>query len=362
MFDGSSETTNSYQIAKVLNDHFSTIVEKLDANNRYNPGPTQTLPSLTDSALQHHLSDLAHVTPHSITKLLYDIPLTKAAGHDHLNPCFLRICLPYILSPVCDIMNRAITENTFPTEWKHALVTPLHKSGPTNDPNNYRPISVLPIFSKVFERHIHNTLNKHLLSNKLIHPNQSGFRANHSCTTSLYKLHTDWLNTKKGEKTMIVFIDFKKAFDAVPHDILIKKLSHAGITGSFLTLLKSFLAERQQQVKVGNSTSPLRTMNFGVPQGSILSPTLFSIFINDLLSSTTFLQSHAYADDTVFYGSDSSTGILCRKAQNDINVINQWCIDNGMFINANKFHFIITNTSETVDLLICNSSLAQTSS
>ena len=161
---------------------------------------------------------------------------------------------------------------------------------------------------------------------------------------------------------MIVFIDFKKAFDAVPHDILIKKLSHAGITGSFLTLLKSFLAERQQQVKVGNSTSPLRTMNFGVPQGSILSPTLFSIFINDLLSSTTFLQSHAYADDTVFYGSDSSTGILCRKAQNDINVINQWCIDNGMFINTNKSHFMITNTSETVDLLIGNSPLTQTSS
>ena len=100
------------------------------------------------------------------------------------------------------------------------------------------------------------------------------------------------------------------------------------------TLLKSFLTERQQQVNVGNSTSPLRTMNFGVPQGSILTPTLFSIFIDDLLSSTTFLQSHAYADNTVFYGSDSSTGILCRKAQNDINAINQWCIDNGMFINT----------------------------
>ena len=99
MFDGSSETTNSYQIAKVLNDHFSTIVEKLDANNRYNPGPTQTLPSFTDSALQHHLSDLAHITPHSITKLLYDIPLTKAAGHDHLNPCFFFVHASLIYFP-----------------------------------------------------------------------------------------------------------------------------------------------------------------------------------------------------------------------------------------------------------------------
>ena len=151
-----------------------------------------------------------------------------------------------------------------------------------------------------------------------------------------------WLaEHKKGRKNYDSIYRFQEILRFGPtwHANQENKSWRIGITGWFLTLLKSFLTGRQ--VKVGSSTSPLWTVSFGVPHGSILSPTLFSIFINDLLSSTTFLQSHAYADDTIFYESNSSTSELCKNTQNDTNVINQWCTNNNMFTSHNKSHFML---------------------
>ena len=346
--DGQQTYSDPTVVASVRNNHFTGLKPhpiNSTSNSTYSPNlPEQSL-----------LASIPLITPTEIIKYINDIPLNKAAGHDQLSPRLLRISLPYILTPLCDAINRSITEGVFPKAWKHAVVTPLYKKGPATDPSNYRPISVLPILSKILERHILLHLNHFLKENNILNPNQSGFRPKHSCTTAVYKLYSDWLKTNRKHHLALIFIDFSKAFDTVPRNILIQKLQKIGITDLALKLLQDFLSQRSQQVRVDGHLSTTQISNNGVPQGSILSPTLFSIFLNDLLTCTQSLDSHAYADDTIFHTSDTSIDRLVHKTQQDINLISQWCENHGMKINKEKSHFLITKAENTTVNLTINS-------
>ena len=342
------ETEDPKTIAEILNHHFTSVGENIKRPC------TRKLITRTLTPETKMLKEIPPITIPDLFNYLQTIPSTKATGHDNLSPNILKTCLPYIARPLCDIFNRAISESHFPIMWKHALVTPLHKKDAMDNPNNYRPISVLPILSKVLEKHINKYVNDYLNETKLLSDNQSGFRSQHSCNTAIYKLYSNWLSTNKNDHLALLFIDFQKAFDMVPHDILLTKLKQAGIQGQALKLLTSFLKDRSQKVRIGKTFSSPLPIKRGVPQGSILSPTLFSIFINDLLSLTKHLESHAYADDTVFYGSFSSMTELESQTQTDINSIVSWCHNNGMIINSTKSHYVIKNCSGPVNLHINN--------
>ena len=167
----------------------------------------------------------------------------------------------------------------FPLEWKVAKVTTLYKCGPRNSPGNYRPISVLPIVTKIIERVLYDQLYNYLTKFELLSDCQFGFRKFHSalldCTNSWY------MNMDRKKFNLVVLVNLKKAFDTVDHDILFKKMEIYGIKSPALSLLRSYLANRTQKCQINGSTSSERIIKCGVPQGSILGPLLFLVYIND---------------------------------------------------------------------------------
>ena len=178
-------------------------------------------------------------------------------------------------------------------------MTPLYKSGDNTDMNNYRPISVLPNLSKLFEKFVYAQIYEYLVKYNMIHVNQSGFRSKHSCVTALTKLVDEILkDMDKGNYTGVLFLDFTKAFDMVNHAILLSKLKAYKFDNLVLKWLSSYLSERSQKVVMSNWESSAQNIRYGIPQGSILGPLLFLLYINDLPLYLEYSMSDLYADDT----------------------------------------------------------------
>lgn len=230
--------------------------------------------------------------------------------------------------------------------FKQAKIIPLYKSGNPSDPSNYRPISILSILSKPLEQHIYKCLLTHLDKYNLIHPNQFGFRANHSCHTALLKLVDRWLsNINKKEFTGVLFVDFAKAFDVIDHKLLLRKLALYKLSSCALELIASFLSNRQQKVNLNNCFSRSLPNKFGVPQGSVLGPLLFSLYINDL---PLFVKTYCdlFADDTTIDTNHSDPHQVCRIMQENINILLEWTYVNHMALHPRKTKFMIISTRQ----------------
>ena len=225
-----------------------------------------------------------------------------------------------------------------PTLLKHAHITPVFKSGDRALTSNYRPVALTSIVSKIMETIIANTIRSHLADNCLLSPVQHGFTKGKSCVRQLLSITNDWLtilDTRKPPVIDAILLDFSKAFDVMPHDILLNKLSSLhNITEDVWRWLRSFISGRQQRVQYQEHYSDWSTTTSGIPQGSVLGPLLFNIFINELPAC--FNSSCAlFADDTVIYRplfspSDHVT------LQNDLDIMAQWCMDNKMKLNPTK--------------------------
>ena len=206
-----------------------------------------------------------------------------------------------ISNPLASIFNDCLFNVTFPTKMKIARVTPIHKNGKQNDVNNYRPISVLPIFSKILEKCIYKRIIDFLDKHNILIKHQFGFRRGHSTATAILDLiHKINQAIDNKEYALTIFIDLTKAFDVIDHLILLRKLQYYGIRGTPLKLLTSYLSDRKQQTFVDGVSSNFKEIKCGVPQGSILGPLLFLIYINDLTYSTQNDNLHyiLFADDT----------------------------------------------------------------
>ena len=322
-------------IANALNSHFSNVSSL--SSSRTPATPDLSVPS-------HYLDKIPSIDIHQFILYFKDIGSNKATGSDGLSVKILRLALPFIVPILCDIINRAISEGCFPSQWKEAVITPLHKGGDKENLSNYRPISVLPILSKIFERHIHKTLSTYLFSHNMISDSQSGFRSKHSCSTAMHHLYSQWIDAQKTKHSLVLlFLDLRKAFDMVNHNLLIHKLAALGISGPLFSLLCSYLTGRTQCVKIHNSVSSTVSVSCGVPQGSILAPTLFLVFINDLLTLPLNSKVHGYADDTTFYLSNSSPSLLQDLVSSDIALIEKWCESNMMVLNETKSHYLVVN-------------------
>ena len=208
------------------------------------------------------------------------------------------ICL--ICEPLSLIFNNCISTGIFPSKMKIARVTPIHKKGSRLDINNYRPISVLPIFSQILEKCIFNRLIDFIDKHKLLIKNQFGFRRGHTTATAILDIINKINHAiDNKEYALTIFIDLTKAFDVIDHFILKRKLYYYGIRGTPFKLLSSYLTNRQQLTKINGAESTIETITSGVLQGSILGPLLFLIFINDLPLSTQHLDYILFADEHV---------------------------------------------------------------
>lgn len=335
--------------ANDLNLHFTSIAHKLTSKYKcVNQTPTHVNPFSEDT-----LKNFPKFSPSDIVAYLNSVPNTKANGLDGISVRMLKQTIPYIISILTDMFNRILVDGVFPKIWKTAIVTPIFKGGDKNDPSNYRPISVLPILSKLFEKHINIHLLSHLNNIKFLHKYQNGFRKGFSCTHTVHKLVTECMDLKlRNEKVALIFLDFSKAFDCVNYKILFHKLQLAGIRDNALLLMKSCFDDRSQNVRINQNVSSTLPISIGVPQGSLIAPTLFLIYINDLLKLNLASTSFAYADDTVFLNHHKNFSALEYNCNKDLDIINKWCIENRMVINMTKSHFLLYNSKDNIELRI----------
>ena len=268
----------------------------------------------------------------------------KATDTDSIGPRLLKFAAPYIADDITYICNHSINSSTFPSKWKEAKVSPLHKNGPHDDVNNYRPISILPVLSKVLEKHVHDCLSAYLNEHNLLHKTQSGFRSQHSCETALVHMIDSWLNAMDNGKMIVV--DLKKAFDLVDHQILLSKLELYGINNEALMWFNTCLAHRRQQVSINDNKSDFETVTCGVPQGSILGPLLFLLIINDLPLYVYNVSADLYADDTTLYDIQTSMELIEQSLQLGLNQLHVWCRNNGMVLNSAKTKVMLITTSQ----------------
>ena len=272
-----------------------------------------------------------------ILKQLQSLKTDKATGLDGLSAKYLKLSAQVIAKPLTAILNQSIQSSSYPNALKKAKVTPIFKKGSKADINNYRPISVLPIINSIFERHISNCLVDYLESNSLLYNHQSGFRRLHSCQTALTKIVDNWLNAINNSETVgTVFLDLTKAFDLVNHKLLIQKLAAYKFSSSTQSWFQSYLTNRSQQVNISGKLSDPQHIAAGVPQGSVLGPLLFLIYINDLPLSIQTCILDLFADDATLSCSDPSILNLTNCLNEDLKNFQDWCIRNDMLVNVPK--------------------------
>ena len=290
---------------------------------------------------------LEEVSSGFVQKELLKMKSTKATGLDGIPARLLKDAANEISRPVAYLIYLTISTCMIPSEWKTAKVTTIYKSGDKSDPNNYRPISVLPLISKVMERAIQSQLVAFLIRNNSLSVHQSGFRKKHSTETATVHFVDHIL--EQMDKQMItgsIFIDLKKAFDLVDHLCLLHKLEHFGIRGKSLKWFEEYLTARSQKVKYNQDESSSLTIGYGVPQGSILGPILFVMYINDLPQSLLKSSIGMYADDTVIYFSDSCPDVIKQVLQNDLTNVEKWLVSNRLILNQSKTKWMLFGTRQ----------------
>lgn len=271
-----------------------------------------------------------------IFRLLKDINPGKAAGPDGIHGMVLKNCAYSLSYPLSILFNNSYSTGCIPSDWKLALVVPVFKKGDKGSVENYRPISLTSLVMKVFERAIKTSLWS--ACKDLLDPRQHGFVNDKSCTTQMIPFVND-LALAINDKSRIdtVYFDFAKAFDSVSHDLILYKLKHEfNIDGTMLKFIKSYLEGRQQEVVVGGSKSSSLAVKSGVPQGSILGPLLFVLFINDMFLCVSEGTNIAlYADDTKIWRNIHSLNDQ-NILQNDINNLYNWSVENRMTFHPGK--------------------------
>ena len=318
--------TDEKEMSEKLNKFFASVFSRENTSNI----PTRDLE--TNAKLENVI-----FTESTIRKQITKLKSNSAPGPDKISAHLLQHAREELLLPLKIIFNLSLKSGTVPQDWRHATVTPIFKKGTKGDPANYRPVSLTSIPCKIFESILKDKIMQHLMSNNLINESQHGFMPGKSCSTNLV-IFLDKLTeiVDRGKAADIFYLDFAKAFDKVPKARLIQKLRTKGISGNILNWIENWLTDRTQSVRVGNASSSNCDVKSGVPQGSVLGPPLFTIFIDDIDDSATLIDLlMKFADDTKglqeIGGEDDR-----RKLQMTLDRLTNWAEEWGMKFNIEK--------------------------
>ena len=247
--------------------------------------------------------------------------------------------------PLSILFNQSVTTGKFPHYLKHATVIPIFKNGSKEEVNSYRPISLLNVFSKIFEKLMKKALIQFLDRNSIIHPQQYGFRSGCNTFNAINYLTEEIYKTIDSQKFLLsIYIDFSKAFDTVKHEILLKKMKFYGIRGVIYNWFKDYLQHRTQSTKFQSHISSAHPINYGVPQSSALGPILFLIYINDLPSIFSEFKTILFADDSTFYISGADPNQLIIRSNAELDNFYQWCMCNRLTVNLSKCKYMLFST------------------
>ena len=348
------EISNNSEIANVMNNYFCTIGTCLaknieEAENPLLSGKFQ-IKSSTPTTFR-----FKSITCRDIREAIAKSTSSKSFGVDTISGYFLKMALPFLENSMAILFNTSLETSIFPDLWKIARVAPIYKEGDKGEKSNYRPISVLPVISRLFERLVYNQLYQHLNSNSLLANEQSGFRTLHPTLTCLLKNTDDWYSgLENGQLVGLLLIDLKKAFDTVDHSILCQKLEHYGLLGRELSWFKSYLSCRQQYCSINGFESDLMNIKIGVPQGSCLGPLLFLLYINDLPQAVLNSTVAMYADDTSLSYRSDDIHQLNETMKKDLTSVFEWLKGNKLSLNVAKTKTMLITTKQKERFLAQN--------
>jgi hypothetical protein len=288
-------------------------------------------------------------------KIIKQLNAKSSYGHDGISTNLLKKLSPILIKPLTLIINQSLHNGIFPDNFKISKIVPIHKKNNIHLVDNYRPISLLPSISKIFEKIVFEQLYTYFDGNKYLCQSQYGFRKMHSTEHAILEaVNRICLDLDKGNTPLAVFLDLSKAFDTLNHDILLNKLQYYGVRNSELNWFKTYLTERQQYVELDHIKSDTSQISVGVPQGSILGPLLFIIYINDIKNSTQFFEFIKYADDTNLLNSMTTlTGRDTCLINNELEKVFTWLCVNKLSLNIAKTKFMLFhNARKNVDILI----------
>lgn len=346
--------SDSQLIANAFNDYFASIGQNL----------AQGIPSNGDNFRQYlcpanvnsfFFNDISGL---EVSNVINSLKSSKSPGPDNICSFIIKLANNYICFPLSYLFNLCMLNGIFPSVLKTSKVIPLYKKGCKSEICNYRPITLSSVISKVFEKLIYSRMNNFINNYDLFYKSQYGFRVGHSTTFAVIDV-TEMINKElqNGNYVMGIFLDITKAFDSVCHDILLHKLYNYGFRGNIYNLLKSYLSDRYIFTCINGKISSTTSINYGVPQGSVLGPLLFLLYINDMPNCIPGYNLKIFADDSNVFVVDNNPCSLYSKANYVLSQLYTWCNTNKLQISIPKSCYMLFKPTRELEHAIINYSL-----
>ena len=347
------------ELSECMNEFFVNKVNALRSNiPACRTNPLDRVSTLMEGRTCSFSLKAAH--PDEVSKVIKNMKSSKSCGLDNIDSYILKLACDELTPAITHIINLSIEQRCFPAGWKTSKVIPLFKKKDATLPQNYRPVSLLSITSKILERIVYNQLIDYLEKNGLLHPSHHGFRKHHNTTTALLEMYTNWVENHEDDKvTAVVLLDMSAAFDLVDKSILIDKLKLYGLDEGSASWIESYMSERSQRVFLDGELSDALKVEVGVPQGSILGPILYCLMVNDLpevphnhlpeAEHPAFWNNYCsncggmscFADDSSFSKSDKDPGTLNHDIKEKYLEISEYMAANKLVLNSDKTHLLV---------------------